>query len=448
MFTIPENWKKMTITERRDARFQSWQSQKIGFASAQAEKGYHDRVQMVQDVVCLKKPQRIPVIPWFGVYPAQYGGITVKEAMYDYAKLGQAWKKFNRDFMPDGLVTVTLIGPGKALEILDYKSYLWPGHGTPDHTSYQCVEGEYMSADEYDALIADPSGFFMRQYLPRCFGALGAWRMLSPFTDILEIPFVGLSLIPSGMPPVQQAFQKFMEAGQAIMEWISNAGPIDGESVATLGLPPVIGSFSKAPFDIIGDTMRGTKGIMLDMYRCPEKLMAAMERFVPLAIDMGVRNATFNDSPIVFMPLHKGADGFMSNKDYNRFYWPTLKAVILGLIEAGTIPYLFAEGGYNQRLEIIKDKDIPAGHTVWLFDQTDMLAAKKQLGGQACIGGNVPGSLMKAGTAQEVEAYTKQLIKDVGGDGGFILSTGAVLDDTNPENLHALIDTGKKYGVY
>jgi uroporphyrinogen-III decarboxylase len=163
---------------------------------------------------------------------------------------------------------------------------------------------------------------------------------------------------------------------------------------------------------------------------------------------MGVRSATSGDNPLVFIPLHKGADGFMSNKDFEKFYWPTLKAVILGLIEAGTVPYLFVEGGYNQRLDIIADPDIPAGHTVWMFDHTDMKEVKKKLGGWACFGGNVPASLLKAGTPQEVENYVKKLIDDVAQDGGYILANGAVLDDTTPENLHAMIDTGKEYGVY
>ena len=77
-----------------------------------------------------------------------------------------------------------------------------PVQGTPADTSYQCVEGEYMLADEYDALIADPSNYFMRAYLPRVIGALGPWQMLGPWTDIIELPFVGMSLIPAGIPPV------------------------------------------------------------------------------------------------------------------------------------------------------------------------------------------------------------------------------------------------------
>ena len=48
---------------------------------------------------------------------------------------------------------------GKPLERLDYKLYQWPGHGVTDSSTYQCVEGEYMKEDEYQALIDDPSDY-------------------------------------------------------------------------------------------------------------------------------------------------------------------------------------------------------------------------------------------------------------------------------------------------
>ncbi len=448
MFAIPDNWNKMSLKEKQAARLQTWASPEMEFASPEAEKGYQQRTQMLIDVIQLKEPERVPVIPWWGVYPAHYAGVTVQEIMYDYEKLGETFRKFNIDFLPDALVSCALVGPGKTFEILDVKNYRWPGHGTPADTSYQCVEGEYMTAEDYDALITDPSNFFMRTYLPRIFGALEPWGMLGPWTDILELPFVGLSLIPAGIPPVQQAFQAFLEAGRVTLEWITAVGPIDGASIAGLGLPDTIGGFTKAPFDILGDTLRGTRGIMLDRYRQPDKLIAAMERLVPIAIEMAVRNATAKDNPLIFIPLHKGADGFMSNQDYEEFYWPTLKAVILGLIEVGLVPLIFAEGGYNQRLDIITDPDIPAGHTIWSFDQTDMKEVRKKLGGWAAFCGNVPASLLKTGSPQEVSDYVKKLIDEVAGGGGYILANGAVLDDSNPENVHAMIDTGKEYGTY
>lgn len=448
MFTFPENWSAMTPEAKREARFRSWMAAPIEFANPEAEANYKKRTQMIKDVIQLRIPERVPILPWTGVYPAHYAGITVQEAMYDYDKLGAAWKKYNADFQFDCLVTTGLIGPGKVFDILDYKQYNWPGHGTPPDTSYQCVEDEYMYAGEYDALINDPSGYFMRTFLPRIFGSLGPWSMLAPFTDLIELPFIGLSLIPMGTPPVQQALKSFMEAGQATLEWIGASGAIDGEIVATWGLPGNIGGISKAPFDILGDTLRGTRAIMLDMYRRPAKLLEAMERLVPVAIEMGVRFATASNNPMVFIPLHKGADGFMSNRDFEKFYWPTLKAVVLGLIAEGTVPYLFVEGGYNQRLDIITDPDIPAGSTAWLFDQSEMKEVKKRFTGWACFGGNVPGSLLKAGQPHEVEAYVKKLIDECAGDGGYILCNGAVMDDATPENVRAFAETGKTYGVY
>ncbi len=136
------------------------------------------------------------------------------------------------------------------------------------------------------------------------------------------------------------------------------------------------------------------------------------------------------------------------NKDFEKFYWPTLKAVLLGLINEGT--YLFVEGGYGKRLG--RNYRLPGysntGHTIWMFDHTDMKEVKRKLGGWACFGGNVPGSLLKAGKPQEIENYVKELIDGVAQDGGYILANGAVLDNTTPENLHAMLDTGKKYGVY
>jgi len=445
---MPENWKELTVKERQTARLQAWANAGLEFTTPEAKKAYEQRTRMISDVVQLKKPERIPIIPWVGVYPAQYNGVTVEKLMYDYEVLGDTFRKFNADFLPDSLVSCSMIGPGKVYELLNIQHYHWAGHGTPPNTSYQYVEEEYMRADEYDTLINDPSHFFQHTYLPRVVGSLGPWAMLSPWTNVIELPLVAMAAVPVGIPNVQQSYQKLLAAGQAALEWFGAVGPIENASMAGLGLPQIISGITKAPFDYLGDTLRGTRGIMLDMYRQPAKLMEAMERLVPIAIELGLSGANAANSPFVFMPLHKGADGFMSNKDFEKFYWSSLKVVLLGLIDAGAIPYIFVEGGYNQRLDIISDSGIPAGHTVWMFDQTDMKEVKKKLGGWAAFGGNVSGSLLKAGKPQEVTDYVKRLIDDVAGDGGYILANGAVLDDATAENVHAMIDTGKEYGKY
>jgi hypothetical protein len=440
-----KSWKQMTPARKFEARAAVWKSPEgVQFASPEVERAYQRRVGMLIDAIRLNPSGGVPVCPQPGFYPFAYTGIPARDGMYDYARLGCALKKYHTDFLPDARGSAGLYGPGKAFEALDYKLYRWPGHGAPPNGSYQCVEAEYMHADEYDALIDDPSGFFQRRYLPRIFGALEAWQSLPPLTDILELPFTGPGLIPFGLAPVQEAYRHLLEAGKAALEWIEACVAIDRDIAATLGLPAVISGFTKAPFDTLGDTLRGTRAIMLDKFRQPKKVLAAIERLIPLAINQAVRGAK---GPVVCIPLHKGADGFMSQKDFTTFYWPSLKAVILGLIQEGLVPYLFVEGAYNQRLDIIADPDIPAGSTIWMFDQTDLREVKKRFQGWACFGGNVPSSLLKAAKPQEMRDHVKRLVEDVGKDGGYILATGAVIDDAEPENLHALIDTGKEYGA-
>jgi len=202
---------------------------------------------------------------------------------------------------------------------------------------------------------------------------------------------------------------------------------------------------AKAPYDVLADTLRGTRGIAMDRFRQPEKILAAVERLTPLMIDWAIGQAALADAPLIIFVLHKGADGFMSDSDFRTFYWPTLKAVMKGLIDQGLVPLMFAEGGYNSRLEAIADDEIPPGSVIWLFDQTDMAAAKRALQGRACIAGNVPSSLLAVGTAQEVEDYVTKLLDECAADGGFMLMSGAVVDDAKPETLKAMIETGRNW---
>lgn len=148
----------------------------------------------------------------------------------------------------------------------------------------------------------------------------------------------------------------------------------------------------------------------------------------------------------MFIPLHKGADGFMSDGQFKEFYWPTLRKLILGLIDEGLVPSLFAEGGYGSRLEVIRD--VPKGKTIWYFDYTDMAQAKEALGDVACIMGNVPVALIHTGTPEATTAYCRNLIATAGKSGGFILATGAGIERGRPENLRAMIESAKKYGMY
>lgn len=442
---MDKNWHQMTPTQKRKARLERWLSpQGIDFINPEAEKGYKNRLTRIIDAITLKIPDRVPYILPTGTYPAYYAGKTLKSVMYDYEEMRLAWQKFLDDFGGDTFSSPRGISSGQVSEILGSKTSKWPGYGLADDArAVQFVEGEYMLADEYDAFIKDPSDFFHRVILPRSFTALEGLRKHRPFTHSLG--FAGGFLGSYTIPDVRAAYEAILEAGNELAKSQSVMAQFTRDAMRS-GFPSLMGGVTMAPFDTLGDTMRGTHGIILDMFRQPEKLHEAMEVVTPINIAAAVAGADASGGPIIFMPLHKGDDVFMSNEQFETFYWPSFKKVILGLVEEGCIPLLFAEGKYNNRLKTIKD--LPKGSVLWLFDQTDMAEAKKVLGGIACISGNVPTSLMCTGTPPAVKAYCRKLIEDCASGGGFILAGGASIDKGNPDNMHAMREAAEEYGVY
>ena len=89
------------------------------------------------------------------------------------------------------------------------------------------------------------------------------------------------------------------------------------------------GGTSKAPFDYFGDDFRGTRGIMLDMYRNPDKLKEALKKVIPILAEPAIADAKRLNVPYIFMPLHKCPDGFMSRDQFKTFYWPTLRELMI-----------------------------------------------------------------------------------------------------------------------
>ncbi|OGO44492.1 MAG: hypothetical protein A2137_04385 [Chloroflexi bacterium RBG_16_58_8] len=300
-----------------------------------------------------------------------------------------------------------------------------------------------MTVDEYDDLIRDPSDFWLRTYLPRVLGTLAPMRLFQPFTNITENIHVG-QFMPLAMPQVQEMLQKMLEAGKEYQKALRLMG--QGGGMMFRGFAGFFGAFAKAPFDTLGDTLRGTRGIMFDMFRRPEKLLKALDVIADLTIASILKSPNIERMTLVTYPLHKGADGWMSHKQFETFYWPSLKKVMNAFINEGLVQTLFAEGSFNTRLEYINE--FPKGAVSWYFDRTDMARAKQELGKNCCIQGNVPTSLIVTGTPAEVKEYCRKLIEVCGKGGGFILSAGAMPDNPKLENLRAMMAAVREYGVY
>jgi uroporphyrinogen-III decarboxylase len=444
---MEKNWDSLNSREKLEERLKEWLSPPgVQFATVVSEKTYRDRVLRLSQAMRLQEPDRVPVILQSGNFPVYYGGSTLQKTMYDYEELRRVWLKFAHDFCydMDSIQGPESIHSGKVLELVQHKLYKWPGHGLEnDVTSYQYVEGEYMLADEYDSLIRDPYEFAIRVFIPRVLGILKPLEKSMPFTYLVASPLSYLS--PVTNLKYRKSLAALSKAGKELATWQRVVAACNQKTMAE-GLPSIIGAYAMAPFDAIGDSLRGTKGIIMDMYRQPTKLLEALDRITPIIIQDAISMVNATRGIMVGFALHKGDDTFMSPDQFEKFYWPSLQKVILALAQEGVLVWLFAEGRYSTRLETISD--LPKGWVTWMFDQTDMVKAKKILGDTTCIAGNVPASLNCYGSAQEVENYCRNLIENCASGGGYILTGGGNLTEAKAENFRAMMVAAKKYGFY
>lgn len=434
----------MTREEKREERFKRWLSPAdVKFNSPEARKKYQAKATRLMKAIKMEIPDRVPVTIPSSSYVAYNAGISLQTAMYHPEELKRAWLKFLQDFDQDAAD-----GPGTSSgivnEILDYKVYKWPGHGlASDQTMPQFVEAEYMKADEYDLFIKDQFDFGLRYFLPRAWGVFEPFAGVPPFSSYQGLPMRLLAMCND--PAFRKSFRAIWKASREYARWQQTVIECRRAS-REAGFPSWTGGMALAPFDTLADMLRGTRGIALDMYRQPEKLLEALATVTPQSIKSAVAGADASGCPMIFIPMHKGDDAFMSLKQFEKFYWPTFRKLLLGIINEGCVPVMVIDGSYNTRLEIIKD--LPRASVVWILEQTDIFKAKKILGDSACIGGNVTAAQLYTQTPRAIKAYCRKLIEVCGENGGYILTLGSSVDRCNPANLQAIIEAAKEYGVY
>jgi hypothetical protein len=408
-----------------------------------AERLYNEREKRVTDAIELRTPDRVPVIVRFHFFPAKYTGATPEELMYDPRKTEESYWKVIRDFEPDMIQNPFDRFLGPVLDALDCQQARWPGRNLPAHLPYQFVEQEYMKAEEYDHLLSDPSDFIVRRLWPRIFGSLKGFEKLRPLHNAVSYS-VGMQTA-FGTPEVLEALDALRKVSEESIRIISY-GRMFKEASRKEGFPMEAEAITQAPFDFLADYFRSTKGIMLDMYRRPEVVVKACEKVLPFLIERALVPARTSGNPRVFIPLHKGVDGAMSREQYLKFYWPTLRELMLALIGEGLCPCPFFEGEYKSRLDIIKE--IPPGKACYKFETIDMAGAREVLGGGICLRGGVPVSLLVTGTPERVREHCRRLIEAVAKTGAFIMDASTGLDDARPENVRALFDATREYGNY
>lgn len=153
-----------------------------------------------------------------------------------------------------------------------------------------------------------------------------------------------------------------------------------------------------------------------------------------------------------------GFDVFVSTDDMAHksgpFFSPTVfRDLVLPryrrVAERVTLPWVVhTDGNVMAFLDDLIDVGIAGFHPVEK-GAMDIRAVKRQYGDRLCLLGNVDLNILGMGSPGDVDREVRELIRDVGPGGGYIVTSGNSLASyLRPENVLALSNAVQKYGRY
>jgi len=393
------------------------------------EQLYQERLNRYVTALRNEKPDRVPLRPFVAEFTAKYAGFTCQEVAHDYQKAFEAALKTAKDFGWDAVVpNMVYVWTGLA-QAVGLRYYGIPGIGIPHTTGFNYIEPAedqaFMRADEYDALIDDPTAFLYNVWLPRV------------STEVSKI----------GEASTYRNNLSFVKGAMAMLAYFYAFGPQIGRLRSECGVASAIAGIFKAPFDILADKLRGYVGLTMDMHTQPDKVLRACEALMPHLCHVGLTTADpAKLAPIGFW-MHRGCVPFINPNQFASHYWPTLKPIIEEFWKQGHQTLFYAEGKWGYHLNTFRE--LPQRSIVFHCDQDDLFEVHRKLHDKFAISGGIPNVMLSFGKPDEVRAFCRQVIDEVALDGGYIMDAGAIMqDDASVENLRAMTETAREFGVY
>jgi len=407
-----------------------------------------ERIGRIKAAVALGPTDRVPVTPFFDGVVTRFMGGSYADHFYNHQKAFECALAFVQKYPNVDAASVPQLFSGPANEWAGTRIIDWPGKpGTSvdQYSTHQIHELEFLYQEEYPELLSDYTGFMLRKYIPRAFPNIqGTQNIIFADGAMMDTSMLGGLYNPQTLEAMDLIRKIGEEQNKAFGMTMQMAGAMAG-----LGYPTMITGASEAPYDILGDYFRGTIGIFEDI--TDEDVLPYVEETVNRFADMQIARLQylrFLDLPFkcVFFPLHKGMDGFMNDRQYEKLYWKPLKKIVMALIDMDVLPWLYGEGSYDTRLDFLTD--VPKGKVLYHFEKVDMKRAKEKLGGIACISGNLSISRMEFGTRQQIIDDTKYLLDTCAPGGGYIFDFDGCLENAKEENIDAMFETLDQYGKY
>lgn len=343
-------------------------------------------------------------------------GFKLSEAIYDYEKMEQVVRnhqeRYNFDLVRD-------VGTRNGFKIIE--GWADTRYVIDDENGYLNVHDSQLMMDgEWDELLAEPTKYWWSKILPR------------RFPEITHSTH-------EQMEQVVKQFQEFMAFGQKMNAMV----------VSEYGVPAVSKyGLQGSSHEKFTSNLRGIKQTGIDQRRNKSKMMEVINMYNQMEILPAIQNIKNNpgeDLDFAF-DVQGGCLSYtlLSLPQWEEMYWPTFKAGLEAVCEAGKTEYLFIQGDFTRFIDYFRD--IPAGHICIHVENGDFFEIKKRLPNIALAGG-MPITLLGPGSKDECLDYAKKLLEEIGTK-GFIVSQDKILSyptDATRENLLAVTEFVRNY---
>lgn len=379
-----------------------------------------ERIGIYHDIYDNKIPKRVPVNIMFSFEAiAGFGGIDLVEAQWKPSMTEEATDRLCQILYSDTCPSLGSLRFPSFYTALESQSFVMGSNGFIQHPD---VVG--MLPEEYDYLIEKPYDCLLERVIPRQYKALD-----------LNDPLKAMLSFTKG---VLSYNNDMMEAFSIVGKMTEKYGYYPGAPLGSSG-------FTEAPFDFLADQLRSFKGISMDVRRMPEKVADACEALYPIVFKLGLPKVISNYGTVM-MPLHMPT--FMREKDFAKLWWPSFKKMVDEYASMGIHCQIFCEDDWTRYLDYLYE--LPTDTTL-MFEYGDPKQIKEKLGKKHIITGLYPVSMLKTHTKEQCINKAKEMIDILAPGGKYIFSldkSPLTIKDINMENLIAVAETVRDYGVY
>ncbi|MDF2876445.1 MAG: hemE 1 [Sporomusa sp.] len=360
----------------------------------------------------LQPVDRVVCAPIIEQNAGQFVGMTNKEFIWNWDKAQDAiqkvWEAFpvwdSNAYMLHGRIAPVAkkCGPGR---------FKMPGTELEDNAQYQIHEYEAMLREDYFIIKEKGWTEFRLTFLERVHQVSRA-EVLVGQQEMARLR--------------QDEIERSYARGQSLT-WGAIMGTI--------------------PFDALS-ICRSMERFYKDMFQISdevEELLWIVNDAVIAGSEAAVKATGVNR---VFVGGTRGSGQFIGKKQFERFVWPQLKAMVARLTEKDIVPILHFDSDWTKNLEYFLD--LPKAKFVLELDSaTDIFKAHEILKGHCAIKGDVGASLFTVASPSDLDEYAKKLITTFRNGEGLLYSSGCNMPmNSKPENVKAFFDAVEKYGRY